>query len=147
MKNTIWNNSITGRKTIWKIYVLWIGVIYSLLLVNLFIYNIVITNGYLCDVRYDFRIKTMFGSSLPPLVCRRTHVLFTLFVFAYSGVKHILWCAFVLFFFVLCTSCCQFLWIVHFWLPIRYSLTFICKNIFSIFLIKAENTCRTISFH
>ena len=27
-----------------------------------------------------FRIKTMFGSSLPPVVCRRTHVLFTLFV-------------------------------------------------------------------
>ena len=30
---------------------------------------------------YDFRIKTMFGSSLPPVVCRRAHVLFTLFVF------------------------------------------------------------------
>jgi hypothetical protein len=29
---------------------------------------------------YNFRIKTMFGSSLPPVVCRRTHVLFTLFV-------------------------------------------------------------------
>jgi hypothetical protein len=27
---------------------------------------------------------------------------------------------------VLCTLCCQFLWIVHFWLPLRYSLTFIC---------------------
>jgi hypothetical protein len=26
---------------------------------------------------------------------------------------------------VLCTRCCQFLWIVHFWLPLRYSLTFI----------------------
>jgi len=22
------------------------------------------------DVRYDFRIKTMFGSSFPPVVCR-----------------------------------------------------------------------------
>ena len=30
-----------------------------------------------------------------------------------------------LFFFVLCTLCCQFLWIVHFWLPLRYFLTFI----------------------
>jgi hypothetical protein len=37
----------------------------------------------LCDVRYDFRIKTMFGSSLHPVVCRRAHVLFTLFVFVY----------------------------------------------------------------
>ena len=28
--------------------------------------------------------------------------------------------------FVLCTLCCQFLWIVHFWLLLLYSLTFIC---------------------
>ena len=40
----------------------------------------------------------------------------------YSSVKHILCC--VLFFFVLCTLCCKFLWIVHFWLPLWYSLTF-----------------------
>jgi len=33
-----------------------------------------------CDVRYDFHIKTMFGSSLCPVVCRRVHILFTLFV-------------------------------------------------------------------
>jgi hypothetical protein len=33
------------------------------------------------DVRYDFRMKTMFGSSLSLVVCRRDHVLFTLFVF------------------------------------------------------------------
>jgi len=31
----------------------------------------------------------------------------------------------VVFFFVLCSLCCQFLWIVYFWLPLRYSLTFI----------------------
>ena len=29
----------------------------------------------------------MFGSSVPSVVCRRTHVLFTLFVFVY-----VLWC-------------------------------------------------------
>ena len=34
-----------------------------------------------CDIRYDFRIKSMFSSSLPPVICRRAHVLFTLFVF------------------------------------------------------------------
>ena len=34
-----------------------------------------------CDVRYDFRIKTMFGLSLSPVICGRAHVLFTLFVF------------------------------------------------------------------
>ena len=42
------------------------------------------------DVRYDFRIKTMFGSSLPPVICGRAHVLFVLF--AHSGVQHILCC-------------------------------------------------------
>ena len=35
-----------------------------------------------CAVRYVIRITMMVGSSLPPLVCRRAHVLFTLFVFA-----------------------------------------------------------------
>jgi hypothetical protein len=30
-----------------------------------------------------------------------------------------------LFVFVLCTLCCQFFWIVHFWLPLQHSLTFI----------------------
>ena len=32
-------------------------------------------------VRYYFRINTMLGSSLPPVVCSRMHVLFTLCVF------------------------------------------------------------------
>jgi len=52
-----------------------------------------------CDVHYNFCIKTIFGSYLPPVVCRRVHVLFTLFVgfFAYCGVQHILCCVFVLF--------------------------------------------------
>ena len=29
-----------------------------------------------CNVRYDIRMKTMFGSSLPFVVCSRVHVLF-----------------------------------------------------------------------
>ena len=44
-------------------------------------------------------------------------------LFPFSGVQHILCCIFALFFFVLYTLCCQFLWVVLFWL--RYSLTFI----------------------
>jgi hypothetical protein len=32
------------------------------------------------DVHYDFHIKTMLGPSLPPVICRRVRVLFTLFV-------------------------------------------------------------------
>jgi hypothetical protein len=34
-----------------------------------------------CGVRYESRIKTMLSSFLPPVVCRRAHVVFTLFVF------------------------------------------------------------------
>ena len=75
-----------------------------------------------------FHIKTMFGSSLPPVICRRrmsylhylclvesnTYCVVYLFCFSLSCVP----C-------VLCTLCCWFLWIVQFWLPLRYSLTFI----------------------
>ena len=64
-----------------------------------------------CCVRYDFRKKTKSRSSSPPVVCRRIHILLT-----HSGVQYILCFVFVLFLFVLCTLCCQFLWIVHFWL-------------------------------
>ena len=67
-----------------------------------------------CDVRYDFRIETMFGSSLPPVVCRREHVIkFTLFVFVC-----VQWCpthcVFDWLFFLLCTLCCQFFLDGHF---------------------------------
>ena len=34
-----------------------------------------------CGVHYDFSMKTMFGSYLSPVVCRRARVLFTVFVF------------------------------------------------------------------
>ena len=47
------------------------------------------------DGRYNFVIQMIFGPSLPPLACRRVHVLFMLFpCFAYSDVQHILCCAF-----------------------------------------------------
>jgi hypothetical protein len=48
------------------------------------------------------------------VVCRMTHVLFTLCVFAcVYGVQHILCCVFFFFLvFVLCNLCCRFLWIV-----------------------------------
>ena len=56
------------------------------------------------DVRYVFRFKTMFDSSLPPVVCRRADVLLTLFVFVC-----IQWCStyIVLFF------CFDFLRLVY----------------------------------
>ena len=67
-----------------------------------------------CDVRYDFRMKTIFGSSLPPVV------------YVICVCLHIMVSFLVLFVFVLCTQCCQFLWIVLFFLsPLWCSLTFI----------------------
>ena len=45
-------------------------------------------------------------------------------LFAYSGVQHILCCVFVLFFFVLCTLCDQFLWIV----PSVFSIVYFQKH-------------------
>ena len=75
-----------------------------------------------CNVRYDFRIKTMLGSSLSPVICMRAHVLFTLCVFACDII--VVFC-FVSFVFVLRTQCCQFLWIVFPLLPHRRSLTFL----------------------
>jgi hypothetical protein len=44
------------------------------------------------------------------------------------------WC-FTLFFFVLCTLWCQFLWIVHFWLPLWYFLTLILDKYYQIWYI------------
>ena len=103
-------------------YVLWCPLFMSLRSEFRFVMSVVYVFTFwvpCCDVRCDFHIQTMFGSSLPPIVCRRVHVLF-----AYSAIQHILCCVVALFFVVLCTLCCQFLSILHFWLPLRYSLPF-----------------------
>ena len=42
----------------------------------------VLRSVWSCPLRFPH--KTMFVSSLPPVVCRRTHVIFTLFVFVYA---------------------------------------------------------------
>jgi hypothetical protein len=66
-----------------------------------------------CPLRFPH--KTMFGSSLTPVVCwGLMSYLRYLCLFACSGVQHISCCVFVLFFFVLCTLCCQCLWINNF---------------------------------
>ena len=61
----------------------------------------------------------MFDSSLPPVVCRRAHVLFKLSVFVCVVVSNtycvVLCC--VLYYFVLCILCCQFLCVVLFDCP------------------------------
>jgi hypothetical protein len=50
-----------------------------------------------------------------------------------------------LLFFFLCILCCQFLWIVHFSLPIRYSLTFIKLDILQWMYKPLEYVVRYIS--
>jgi len=88
----------------------------------------------------------MFGSSLPPIVCRRVHVVFRLFVFT-----SVWWCptnivlCFCLFFFVLCL----FLGIVHF-ICVAHSVFFgvlryeaICLRQIILHWIKSHNSGRT----
>ena len=65
---------------------------------------------------------SMFGSSLPQIVCRRNHVLFKLFVFiSYSSVQHCVE------FFFCCSSPVYPMLLVSldcpFSLPLRYTLT------------------------
>jgi hypothetical protein len=85
-----------------------------------------------CDVRYDFRIKRWSVRTYFKLfVGRFMSYLRYLCLLAHSGVQNILCCACVLFVFILYTLCCWFLWMVHFWLPFRYSLLvifYVCKT-------------------
>jgi hypothetical protein len=70
----------------------------------------------------------MFSSSVPPVVGGPMSYLHYLCLFVHSGVQIILCCDFDLNFFVLCTLCAQYLWIVIFLFPLRYSLTFILRK-------------------
>jgi hypothetical protein len=60
-----------------------------------------------CDVRYDFRITTMFGSSLPPVVYMRAHVFvcFCVCMFAHSDFQHDVAHLFGFLCFVFCFVC------------------------------------------
>ena len=77
--------------------------------------SVAISAWKICSIRLCLQL--FVGGLMSYLRC--------LCLFAHSGVQHILCCAFVLFFFVLSALYCWFLWIVHFWLTIRCSLTFI----------------------
>ena len=92
-------------------------------------------------VRYDFRMKTMFGSSLPQVVYRRSHVLFTFCVLAC-----VWWCptnVVFCFSFVFLRLCCQFFLIVLSWLTLRYYLTFMyCLKLYSVVLLTEITSVR-----
>ena len=99
---------------------------------------------FLGSVLLCFCMKMMFGSSLPPAVCKKAHILLTLLcLFAHSSVQNILCYVFVLLVFVLCVLCCQLLWIVHLRLFLRYSLTFydLLEQTFRLFAMSREYFC------
>jgi hypothetical protein len=45
-----------------------------------------------CDVRYDFRIKIMFGSSLLPVVCRKVYLRYLCLIAHNDGPTQIVLC-------------------------------------------------------
>jgi hypothetical protein len=116
-----------------------------------------------CLLRSEFRV-VISASAISALKRYSVRLYLQLFVggrvshlrylclFAYSGVQHILCCVFVLFFFVLCILCFQFLWIVLFCLPLRYSLTFMYNvplHIYSLpklWHLVQRHTCRPEDF-
>jgi hypothetical protein len=55
-----------------------------------------------CDACYDFRIQEMFGSSLPPVVCRMAHVLFMRVICICIVVSNTYCAVFLLFVLVIC---------------------------------------------
>ena len=70
-----------------------------------------------CSVRLYLRLFVGWWDSC---------LIYVISVCVYIVVSNAYCVAFYLIFFFLCTHCCQFLRIVHFCLPLRYSLTFIC---------------------
>jgi len=94
-------------------------------------YPSVLSSVLWCPLRFPHENDVRFA--LPPVVCRREDVLFTLFyVCLRIVVSHTYCVVFFLSFFVclssscvLCTQSCQFLFIIHSWLPLRFSHRFI----------------------
>ena len=74
------------------------------------------------DIRYGFRIKTMFGSTLPPVVCQGEGG--QLYLHAYIGIQHILCCVLMFCFSSSCApNVASFSGLSFFSLSLRYSLT------------------------
>ena len=85
-----------------------------------------------CDVRYDFRIKPMLGSSLPSVVCKTVHALFTLFLFVclYWFPTHIV-----------LRFCSVLLRFVYLMLPVSLYCPFlIAPSVFSIVYLQHKHT-------
>ena len=77
-----------GTKCSWNYYirrmtrVVWSSGLVLVLRVSIFLYfKFSDCVSLRSEFRYDFNMEAMSGSSLPPVICRRAHVLFMLFVF------------------------------------------------------------------
>jgi hypothetical protein len=86
-------------------------------------------------------------------LCGRPHVfvgdlmscLRCLCLFAHSGVQRMLCCVFVLFFYILCTLYCQFLWNVNFWFVFSNACICLCVAVSNVccvvFLLCFSSSC------
>ena len=81
------------------------------------IYNTSILYYYYSNMRDAKFMKGVHFNNDGMIMCYTSGI-------AYSVVQHILCCVFALFVVVLCTLCCQFLWIVHVLLLVRYCVFF-----------------------
>ena len=109
--------------TVWYFYVFHFIIINITNWYRYFYFILLFPELYILDsFSYDFHIKRCaVRLYFQLLVGGPMSYLRYLCLFAHSGVQRILYCAFALFFLVLCTLCWQFFWIVHYWLPLRYS--------------------------
>jgi hypothetical protein len=95
-------------------------------------------NIYLYDKKKSESLASLFKLFLAST--SKFNIFSIMYVYSVNGgVQHILCCIFFvcflflfLFVFLLCALCWHFLWIVHFWLPLRYSLAFIYTTITSV---------------
>jgi hypothetical protein len=87
-----------------------------------------------CDVHYDFAWKRCsIRLYLQLFVGELMSYLRYSCLIAYSDVQHTICCDFALFFLVLCTLCCQFLWI--FFLVFRLKPVLCCQFLWIVFVL------------
>ena len=104
---------------LWIVH-LWLPLWYSLAFICLVSgvpYVVIFSRLSICDCPFSIFWRLFVLCQMYPMLSDSLDCPFVIAPLVFSDVY--LSC-------VLCTLCCQFLWIVYFWLPLWYSLTFIC---------------------
>jgi len=96
-----------------------------------------------CDVRYDFRINTMFGSSLPPVVCISVICVCLRIVVSNTYCVVFLFCLSSSF--VLCTQCLLSSWHLDILILFRDILNTVYRLKLTSYKINKKYYCR--KFH